>query len=183
MVENLQLAKKKKKKKCIQPHGKISNSAQCYTAKGKTHATLLCWCTCPFFTRPCVSCSPRLCVSSISFFLSLFFFFFKWDHTTSEGLNLEWFCTSPHPKPRGYLTISGDFPPPWSPLPHLWHVEVRRPGIKSLPHWGPEPLQWQCQILNLLHPRRTLYLETFFMVTSEQRGCYRLLMSRDQGCC
>ena len=29
--------------------------------------------------------------------------------------------------------------------PHLWHVEVPRPGLES------QPQQWQCQILNLLH--------------------------------
>ena len=33
--------------------------------------------------------------------------------------------------------------------PHLWHVQVPRPGIK------PKALQWQCEILNPLHRRRT----------------------------
>ena len=37
-------------------------------------------------------------------------------------------------------------------LPHPQHVEVPRPGIESVPQQGPEPLQWQHQILNPLEP-------------------------------
>ena len=35
-------------------------------------------------------------------------------------------------------------------LPHPWHAEVPRPGIEPAPRQQPKPLQWQCQILNLL---------------------------------
>ena len=42
----------------------------------------------------------------------------------------------------------------WGGGLNLWHVEIPDPGIK------PMPQQLQCQILNLLHHRRTLFLYT-----------------------
>ena len=41
------------------------------------------------------------------------------------------------------------FWPPWR------QVEVLRPGIKCTPQQWPKPPQWQRQILNLLHHKRT----------------------------
>ena len=43
------------------------------------------------------------------------------------------------------------------------HVEFPEPGIKPVPQ-RPEPLQWQCQILNLLSHRRTPILKGFFFL-------------------
>ena len=39
--------------------------------------------------------------------------------------------------------------------PCLSHVEVPMPGIKPVPQQWPKPLQWQNQIFNLLHHKRT----------------------------
>ena len=39
--------------------------------------------------------------------------------------------------------------------PHLKHVEVPKPGIKSAPQQQPKPLQWHSQILNLLSHKGT----------------------------
>ena len=36
-----------------------------------------------------------------------------------------------------------------------WHMEVSGPRLKPSPQQQPEPLQWQCQILNLLHHKGT----------------------------
>ena len=40
-------------------------------------------------------------------------------------------------------------------LPRLWHAEVPKPGVKPTPQQRPEPLQWQCQILNPLCHKKT----------------------------
>ena len=37
----------------------------------------------------------------------------------------------------------------------LWYMEVPRPGTELMPQQRPKLLQWQCRILNLLHPKRT----------------------------
>ena len=39
------------------------------------------------------------------------------------------------------------------------HVSVPGPGIKPAPQQEPEPLQWQCQILNLLHHKKSPVLK------------------------
>ena len=39
--------------------------------------------------------------------------------------------------------------------PHVQHVEIPRPGVKPMPQHRPKLLQIQCQILNLLHHKRT----------------------------
>ena len=38
--------------------------------------------------------------------------------------------------------------------PHLWHVEIPRPGIEPVPQQWPKLLQWQCWILNPLQHQR-----------------------------
>ena len=39
--------------------------------------------------------------------------------------------------------------------PCLWHVKVPWPGVKPVPQQWPEPLPWQCQILNLVSHQGT----------------------------
>ena len=39
--------------------------------------------------------------------------------------------------------------------PCPWHVKVPRPGTVPSPQQQPEPLQWECQILNSLSHQRT----------------------------
>ena len=46
---------------------------------------------------------------------------------------------------------------------HLWHMEFPRPGIKPALQQWPDPLQWQCQILNLLHHKRTSSTYRFYL--------------------
>ena len=43
----------------------------------------------------------------------------------------------------------------WGFFPHLQHMEVPGPGIEPKPQQWPKALQWQCQILNPLHHKRT----------------------------
>ena len=41
------------------------------------------------------------------------------------------------------------------PRPPSWHVEVAGAGTEPVPQQQPEPLQWECQILNPLHHKGT----------------------------
>ena len=48
----------------------------------------------------------------------------------------------------------------------LWHVEVWGPEIETSPQKLPKPLQWQCQILNLLHHMGTPKIWRFWLCDS-----------------
>ena len=50
---------------------------------------------------------------------------------------------------------------------HPRHVEVPRPGIEPAPQQRPEPLRWQCWIVNPLCHKGTPILWLFFMVSLE----------------
>lgn len=55
----------------------------------------------------------------------------------------------------------------WGGWPHLWHVEVPRPGIKSEPQLWPTPKLWQHQILNALGQTGDLtWVTTFHFLIS-----------------
>ena len=52
-------------------------------------------------------------------------------------------------------------------MPCLKHVEVPEPGIKPTPQQWPEPLQWQCHILNpLSHQGTPWFLFCFVLFTA-----------------
>ena len=46
-----------------------------------------------------------------------------------------------------------------------WHVEAPRLGIKPMAQQQSQPLQWQCQILNRLHRRKTTGVFFFLILT------------------
>ena len=56
------------------------------------------------------------------------------------------------------------------------HVQVLGPEIQFAPQQPPKPLQWQCQILNLLHHKRTpvllLYLTSEVLSSLEYTDQY-----------
>ena len=52
-------------------------------------------------------------------------------------------------------------------LPFPEHMEIPWPGMGPAPQQWPKPLQWQCQILNLLHHKRTPF-SSFSLLPARQ---------------